>query len=56
MAHGAMGSLMLCPPSPVSGNMSYMAINIAGRFRVERDKDADGQITLPWGTKIHCSG
>lgn len=54
MAHGAMGSLILCPQNGTSGSMSYMAINIAGRFRVEHDKDSDGVIRLPWGTKIVC--
>jgi len=55
MTHGAMGSLVLCPTVTTSGNMSYMAINIAGRFRVEHDEDADGMIELSWGTKVYCS-
>lgn len=54
MTHGAMGSLVLCPSASDSGNMSYMAVNIAGRFRVEHDKDADGMIKLSWGKKIFC--
>ncbi|AXS84465.1 prepilin-type N-terminal cleavage/methylation domain-containing protein [Marinobacter sp. Arc7-DN-1] len=56
MAHGAMGSLILCPSNPASGNMSYMAVNIAGRFRAEHDKDADGMIKLSWGAKVFCPG
>jgi type IV fimbrial biogenesis protein FimT len=55
MTHGAMGSLILCPSVPTNGNMSYMAINIAGRFRAEHDEDADGMIKLSWGTKVFCS-
>ncbi|TNE75921.1 MAG: prepilin-type N-terminal cleavage/methylation domain-containing protein [Gammaproteobacteria bacterium] len=54
MTHGAMGSLVLCPRDPASGTMTYMPINIAGRFRVEYDKDGDGIMKLPWGAKISC--
>lgn len=54
MAYGAMGSLVLCPSNPAEGTMSYMPINIAGRFRAELDHDADGEIKLPWGTTIQC--
>jgi type IV fimbrial biogenesis protein FimT len=54
MSEGTMGSLVLCPLDPYSGTMTYMPVNIAGRFRVEYDKDRDGVINLPWGTKISC--
>lgn len=54
MTEGAMGSLVLCPDDPGQGTMTYMPVNIAGRFRVEYDKDGDGVIRLPWGPKISC--
>lgn len=54
MTHGAMGSLVLCPSDVAEGTMSYMPVNIAGRFRTEQDEDADGSIKLPWGAKISC--
>ncbi|SNC76526.1 type IV fimbrial biogenesis protein FimT [Marinobacter sp. es.048] len=54
MTHGAMGSLVLCPGNPSEGTMSYMPVNIAGRFRAEHDRDRDGNIKLPWGDKISC--
>lgn len=54
MSHGAMGSLVLCPPPSGSGTMTYMPMNIAGRFRVEYDNDDDRMMQLPWGTKISC--
>ena len=54
VTHGAMGSLVLCPDNPSLGTMSYMPVNIAGRFRAEHDKDADGIIKLPWGGKVTC--
>ncbi len=54
MSEGAMGSLVLCPEDTTQGTMTYMPVNIAGRFRVEYDKDRDGVINLPWGTKISC--
>lgn len=54
MTHGAMGSLVLCPGDPAEGTMSYMPVNIAGRFRAEHDEDADGSIRLPWGATISC--
>ena len=54
MTHGAMGSLVLCPLDPKKGVMSYMPVNIAGRFRVEHDEDGDGIIRLAWGSKLNC--
>jgi len=54
MTHGAMGSLVLCPLDPVEGTMSYMPINIAGRFRAEHDDDSDGSIRLSWGATVSC--
>lgn len=54
MTHGAMGSLILCPQNLKNGVMSYMPVNIAGRFRAEHDEDRDGIIRLPWGTKLSC--
>jgi type IV fimbrial biogenesis protein FimT len=54
MTHGAMGSLVLCPRRIPSGAMTYMAVNIAGRFRAVSDRDGDGKITLPWGADILC--
>lgn len=54
MSPGSMGSLLLCPREPKLGTMSYMPINIAGRFRVEFDRDADGIIRLPWGGIVSC--
>lgn len=54
MTHGAMGSLVLCPSNTDSGTMAYMPVNIAGRFRAELDRDADGEIKLPWGTTVSC--
>ncbi|PPI78981.1 prepilin-type N-terminal cleavage/methylation domain-containing protein [Marinobacter flavimaris] len=54
MTHGAMGSLLLCPQDPKNGMMSYMPVNIAGRFRVEHDEDGDGIIRLAWGSKLNC--
>ena len=54
MAHGALGSLVLCPTDTLSGAMTYMPVNMAGRFRVEYDKDADGIIKLRWGVTIKC--
>lgn len=54
MNHGALGSLVLCPENVESGAMTYMAVNMGGRFRSETDKDADGSIRLPWGTIVKC--
>lgn len=54
MTHGAMGSLVLCPSDFSEGTMSYMPVNLAGRFRTEQDEDSDGYIKLPWGAKISC--
>ncbi|MDX1817846.1 MAG: GspH/FimT family pseudopilin [Marinobacter sp.] len=54
MTHGAMGSLVLCPKDATTGTMTYMPVNLAGRFRVQYDRDADGIIRLSWGGKISC--
>lgn len=54
MAHGSPGSLILCPNDNHSGTMTYMPVNMAGRFRVEYDNDADGIIRLRWGATITC--
>lgn len=54
MSEGAMGSLVLCPEDTSEGTMTYMPVNIAGRFRVEYDMDGDGLMRLPWGTTISC--
>ncbi|MEE2762074.1 MAG: GspH/FimT family pseudopilin [Pseudomonadota bacterium] len=54
MSEGSMGSLVLCPEDTSQGTMTYMPVNIAGRFRVEYDHDRDGIIRLPWGTKLSC--
>ncbi|MCM0610995.1 GspH/FimT family pseudopilin [Marinobacter sediminum] len=54
MSEGAMGSLVLCPQDTTQGTMTYMPVNIAGRFRVEYDTDGDGIMRLPWGAKISC--
>lgn len=54
MTHGAMGGLVLCAPTPTLGTMTYMAVNIAGRFRAEHDDNADGVIRLRWGATIRC--
>jgi len=53
-AYGALGSLVLCPTAQSKGIMSYMAINMAGRFRVQSDEDGDRSIKLSWGTIINC--
>ncbi|MBZ2170099.1 MULTISPECIES: GspH/FimT family pseudopilin [Marinobacter] len=54
MSSGAMGSLVLCPTNTSEGTMSYMPVNMAGRFRVEKDNDRDGRIRLSWGGLISC--
>lgn len=54
MAHGSPGSLVLCPNEIDSGTMTYMPVNMAGRFRVEYDNNADGVIRLRWGATITC--
>jgi type IV fimbrial biogenesis protein FimT len=55
MSHGTMGSIVTCSKG---GNgikqLTYLALNIAGRLRVLKDENLDGTITLPWGTKISC--
>ncbi|WP_336368332.1 GspH/FimT family pseudopilin [Marinobacter sp. C2H3] len=54
MISGSMGSLVLCPANFMHSTMSYMPINIVGRFRVEQDDDGDGMISLSWGGKVTC--
>lgn len=54
MSEGAMGSLVLCPDDTSQGTMTYMPVNIAGRFRVEYDHDHDGKIRLAWGATLSC--
>lgn len=55
MARGSMGSLVACSNSTEQRrNMSYMSVNIGGRFRVAKDEDQDGFITLPWGAEVGC--
>lgn len=54
MVHGTMGSLVLCPTNQSGGTMTYMPVNLAGRFRVEYDRDADGLIQLSWGGVVAC--
>ncbi|SFN45262.1 GspH/FimT family pseudopilin [Marinobacter pelagius] len=53
-AYGSLGSLVLCPAEPETGTMTYMAVNMVGRFRVQSDKDGDGTIKLRWGAEITC--
>ncbi|WP_417539922.1 GspH/FimT family pseudopilin [Marinobacter sp.] len=53
-AHGSMGSLLLCPHNQRLETMAYMPVNLAGRFRVEDDRDHDGIIRTASGTKISC--
>lgn len=53
-AYGSLGSLVLCPANLETATMTYMAVNMAGRFRVQSDKDGDGIIRLRWGAKISC--
>ncbi|MEX2475646.1 GspH/FimT family pseudopilin [Marinobacter sp.] len=53
-AYGALGSLVLCPTDTSTGTMTYMAVNMVGRFRVQSDEDGDGVIKLHWGTEIRC--
>ncbi len=53
-AYGSLGSLVLCPANPGTSTMTYMAVNMVGRFRVRSDEDGDGIIRLRWGAKISC--
>ncbi|MFC0702775.1 type IV fimbrial biogenesis protein FimT [Marinobacter persicus] len=53
-AHGSLGSLVLCPDSHTNGVMSYMAVNMAGRFRIQSDEDRDRSIKLSWGATVEC--
>ncbi|MBW7473103.1 GspH/FimT family pseudopilin [Marinobacter sp. M216] len=53
-AYGAIGSLVLCPADVRTGTMTYLAVNMVGRFRVQSDEDGDGLIELHWGTEIRC--
>jgi type IV fimbrial biogenesis protein FimT len=53
-AYGSLGSLVLCPANPETATMTYMAVNMAGRFRVQSDEDGDGIIRLHWGAEISC--
>ncbi|NMT65521.1 GspH/FimT family pseudopilin [Marinobacter orientalis] len=53
-AYGSPGSLVLCPANPTTGTMTYMAVNMTGRFRVQSDEDGDGIIQLRWGARITC--
>ena len=54
MSHGTMGSLIACTRDGGSFEMSYLALNIGGRLRAVHDDDDNGEILLPWGTKISC--
>lgn len=53
-AYGSPGSLVLCTANPETATMTYMAVNMVGRFRVQSDEDGDGVIRLRWGAKITC--
>lgn len=53
-AYGALGSLVLCPGDVSTGTMTYMAVNMVGRFRAQSDEDGDGLIKLHWGAEIRC--
>lgn len=50
---GASGGVVLCPAAG-KGQLTYLAINMGGRFRAEYDRDGDGVIKLPWGPEISC--
>lgn len=54
MSHGSMGSLIACTRKGGTFEMSYLALNIGGRLRAVHDEDENGEILLPWGTKINC--
>lgn len=53
-AYGSPGSLVLCPATPQNATMTYMAVNMVGRFRVQSDEDGDGVIQLRWGARVTC--
>lgn len=53
-AYGSLGGLVLCPANPETATMTYMAVNMVGRFRVQSDEDRDGVIRLRWGAEITC--
>jgi len=54
MSHGTMGSLIACSGGDKQTKMSYLALNLGGRLRTLHDKDHNGEMILPWGTKISC--
>ena len=54
MSHGSMGSLIACTRDGGTFELSYLALNIGGRLRAVHDDDGNGEILLPWGTKINC--
>ncbi|WP_404368390.1 GspH/FimT family protein [Marinobacter sp.] len=55
ISHGSMGSLVVCSSATAPrAKMSYLAINMGGRFRALHDKDGDRRIKLPWGAVIKC--
>lgn len=55
MSYGSMGSLVACSPAGDGTiQMSYLALSIGGRLRTLHDEDGDGEISLPWGTRLTC--
>lgn len=55
MNSGTLGSLVQCSKaSDGSIWMSYLALNIGGRMRIQTQQTPDGSMRLPWGPIIHC--